>query len=244
MRNPVLVLASASPARLATLRRAGINPEVHAADIDEDEIRQSVPSASAARQVLELAKAKSRAVVREISAARIAACADSAANPDTDAARLARLTEAQSVLVVGCDSMLEFAGQILGKPHSPERALQRVRALSGASATLHTGHWVVLLDAGEPIRETGATGSTVVHFATFTPAEASAYVATGEPLEVAGSFTIDGLGGAFISGIEGDYHNVVGISLPLLRSLVTDLGVTWTDLWSLSNPSPTAQSQP
>lgn len=242
MRNPVLVLASASPARLATLRRAGINPEVHAADVDEDEIRQSVASASAAQQVLELAKAKSRAVAHEISAARTAACSDSAARPDSDVARLAGFLETQSVLVVGCDSMLEFAGQILGKPHSPERALSRVRALSGASATLHTGHWVVLLDAGEPIREIGATGSTVVHFDTFTPAEARAYVATGEPLEVAGSFTIDGLGGAFIRGIEGDYHNVVGISLPLLRSLVTDLGITWTDLWSLPNPSSADQS--
>jgi septum formation protein len=96
---------------------------------------------------------------------------------------------------------------------------------------LHTGHHVVLRSAGGEQRRT-AVGSTTVHFGPMTDAEVDAYVATGEPLEVAGSFTIDGLGGPFVERIEGDHHNVVGISLPLLRRLLAELGVGWPDLWS------------
>lgn len=185
--------------------------------------------------------------------------------PVTEAA----ITGERATIVVGCDSMLEFGGQVLGKPHSPEIALARVQALSGASGVLHTGHWVVLLDSASRgasrvdaafggaglfeadsrgaipqsslnslkldipgARQAGATESTTVRFADFSEAEAAAYVDSGEPLEVAGSFTIDGLGGAFIRGIEGDPHNVVGISLPCLRCLLTELGVFWPDLWA------------
>lgn len=129
-------------------------------------------------------------------------------------------------LIIGCDSVLAFQGEILGKPADAEEATGRWRRMSGHSGVLHTGHCVRRGD-----REFIDTASTTVHFADVTEKEIAAYVATGEPLHVAGAFTIDGLGGAFITGIEGDHHNVVGLSLPLLRTLVADLGVGWTDLW-------------
>ena len=129
-------------------------------------------------------------------------------------------------LVIGCDSVLAFENGILGKPDDARDAAMRWRRMRGKSGILHTGH-CVRLDG----REFVETASTVVHFADVTDAEIDAYVASGEPLRVAGAFTIDGLGGAFIRGIEGDPHNVVGISVPLLRELVADLGISWTDLW-------------
>jgi septum formation protein len=132
-------------------------------------------------------------------------------------------------LVLGCDSVLELDGEALGKPHDPDEARRRWQAMRGRSGVLHSGH--VLRDVASG-RVASATGSTTVHFADVTDAEIDAYVATGEPLQVAGAFTIDGLGGAFITGIEGDHHNVVGVSLPLLRDLVLELGHGWPDLWS------------
>ncbi len=129
-------------------------------------------------------------------------------------------------LVIGCDSVLAFEGEILGKPSDAHEAIGRWRRMRGRSGVLHTGHCVRRGD-----QEFIDTASTTVHFAEVTDQEIEAYVATGEPLHVAGAFTIDGLSGAFITGIEGDHHNVVGISLPLLRTLVADLGITWTDLW-------------
>ncbi len=130
-------------------------------------------------------------------------------------------------LIIGCDSVLAFENGILGKPDDARDAVLRWRRMRGKSGILHTGHCVRL---GE--REFVETASTVVYFADITDAEIDAYVATGEPLRVAGAFTIDGLGAAFVTGIEGDPHNVVGISVPLLRELVADLGIAWTDLWS------------
>lgn len=207
-----LVLASASPARRKVLQGAGLRPMVRVSHVDEDALLAELRSRAAGptEQVLALAQAKARAVAGELEA------------PGAD------------TLVVGCDSMLEFHGEVLGKPHNPEVALARVRALAGDCGVLHTGHWVMRLrsDAAEPVAQVGRTESTVVHFADFSEAEARAYVASGEPLEVAGSFTIDGLGGAFISGIEGDPHNVIGISLPLLRKLAGELGIFWPSLWA------------
>lgn len=130
-------------------------------------------------------------------------------------------------LVIGCDSVLAFEGEILGKPVDAQEASGRWRRMRGRSGVLHTGH-CVRRGAAEFID----TASTTVHFADISDKEIEAYVATGEPLHVAGAFTIDGLGGAFITGIEGDHHNVVGISLPLLRTLLADLDITWTDLWA------------
>ena len=129
-------------------------------------------------------------------------------------------------LVIGCDSVLAFEGEIFGKPAGPVEAAGRWRRMRGRSGVLHTGHCVRRGD-----EEFVETASTIVHFADITDAEIDAYVATGEPLHVAGAFTIDGLGGAFVTGVEGDHHNVIGLSLPLLRELVGDLGIAWTDLW-------------
>nr|MCW2727020.1 septum formation inhibitor Maf [Aeromicrobium sp.] len=191
-----VVLASQSPARLATLRSAGIEPEVIVSGVDED----IITSTDAGNLAAALAQLKCRAV---------------AAGVDDDA------------LVIGCDSVLAFEGEIFGKPGSPDEAAGRWRRMRGRSGVLHTGHCVRRGDV-----ELVETASTIVHFAAITDAEIDAYVATGEPLHVAGAFTIDGLGGAFIAGIEGDHHNVVGLSLPLLRDLVGDLGISWPDLWN------------
>ncbi len=127
--------------------------------------------------------------------------------------------------------MLELDGEVLGKPASPGEARDRWRAMRGRTGVLHTGHWLVdLRDDGRP--ESGETSSTSVTFADVTDAEIDAYVATGEPLHVAGAFTIDGLGGAFVERVDGDHHGVVGLSLPTLRRLLLARGVAWTDLWA------------
>ncbi len=212
------VLASASPARLATLRSAGFAPEVQVSGVDEDE---ALGAARAARgeephgrhvvgtstddDVLVLARAKAEAVA-------------AMQGGEADA------------VVLGCDSMLELDGRQLGKPADAAEAVERWRAMRGRTGVLHTGHWLVDTRAG--LREAGATASTVVHFADLSDREVEAYVATGEPLLVAGAFTVDGLGGPFVTAIEGDYHAVVGVSLPLLRTLLDELGLTVMDLWS------------
>jgi septum formation protein len=193
-----LVLASASPARLATLKSAGIEPSVVVSGVDESQV-SGLAAADLAQRLAEL---KCAAVAAEVGSGR---------------------------LVLGCDSVLELDGEPLGKPADPDEAVGRWRAMRGRSGVLHTGH--CLRDTATGEQATG-TGSTVVHFAEVTDDEIAAYVESGEPLQVAGAFTIDGLGGAFVTGIEGDHHNVVGLSLPLLRGLVTELGHTWTDLWS------------
>jgi septum formation protein len=192
-----LVLASQSPARLATLRAAGLDPEVVVSGVDETQVTSTDPANLAAA----LAQLKCRAVAERV---------------EDDA------------LVVGCDSVLAFEGEILGKPADAADATARWRRMRGRSGVLHTGHCVRRGD-----EEFLDSASTVVHFADVTDAEIAAYVATGEPLHVAGAFTLDGYGGAFVRGIEGDPHNVVGISLPLLRHLVADVGVEWTSLWTV-----------
>jgi len=141
----------------------------------------------------------------------------------------ARAEVPAGALVLGCDSVLELDGQALGKPGSPEEAARRWRAMRGRTGVLHSGHSLHDTATG---RVAEATVSTTVHFADVTDDEIEAYVTTGEPLHVAGAFTIDGLGGAFVSGVEGDHHNVVGLSLPRLRLLVAELGHSWTALWS------------
>jgi septum formation protein len=195
-----LVLASQSPARLATLRSAGLVPEVVVSGVDESTVDLDDP----AELSLELARRKARAVA-------------SSRGVDSPA------------LVVGCDSVLELDGTVHGKPGSAAVAVSRWREMRGRSGVLHTGHWVVDTDSG---REVGRGGATTVHFAAVTDEEIDAYVRSGEPLHVAGAFTLDGLGGAYVTGIEGDPHNVVGISLPLLRELLAELGVAWHSLWA------------
>ncbi|GAB2885542.1 Maf family protein [Nocardioides pacificus] len=199
-----LVLASASPARLATLRSAGIEPVVIVSGVDESQL-DGLPPAELA---LGLAQLKCRAVV------------EGSGVPD-------------DALVLGCDSVLELDGTALGKPVDAPDAVRRWQQMRGRSAVLHTGHH--LYDTGHDTRAEGArsaTASTTVHFADVDDDEIAAYVATGEPLWVAGAFTVDGLGGAFVRGIEGDHHNVVGVSLPLVRELAAQLGHSWPDLWN------------
>lgn len=198
--------------------------------VDEDAVLAGVSSAPFAEQVLTLARAKARQVADLVGA-------DGGARPAAPSA-----ARSGSALVLGCDSMLELDGSLQGKPADATEARDRWRRMSGASGVLHTGHWLVRLpgapgagDAGGPgrggRREVGATSSTTVHFAEVGEDEAAAYVATGEPLAVAGAFTVDGLGAAFVRGVEGDHHGVVGVSVPLLRRLAGDLGVFWPDLW-------------
>lgn len=195
-----LVLASASPARLATLRAAGVEPVVIVSGVDEDQL-DDLPPAELALQLAELK------------------CAAVAGRDDVPA----------GALVLGCDSVLELDDRALGKPGTAEEAAARWREMRGRTGVLHSGH--CLRDTTDG-RTAAATASTVVHFADVDDDEIAAYVATGEPLHVAGAFTVDGLGGAFVTGIEGDHHNVVGLSLPLLRTLVAELGHRYTDLWS------------
>lgn len=195
-----LVLASASPARLATLRSAGVEPTVIVSGVDESQV-DGLPPAELALQLAEL---------------KCAAVAVRADLPD-------------AALVIGCDSILELNGEALGKPADADEAVRRWQAMRGRTGTLHTGHSLHDTATG---KVAAATASTVVHFADLTDEEIAAYVATGEPLQVAGAFTVDGLGGAFVTGIEGDYHNVVGLSLPLFRDLLLELGHAWTELWT------------
>ena len=192
-----------------TLRRAGVEPSVVVSNVDESavlrEATERLGPLEPADVALLLARAKAEAVA-------------------------SRQTGA---LVLGCDSVLELDGEAHGKPADAAEAIARWRRMSGRSRVLHTGHW--LRDerdeaTGGTGATLGATASTTVHFATLTEQEIETYVTTGEPLAVAGAFTVDGLGGAFVTGIEGDHHNVVGLSLPLLRELLDEIGVGWFDV--------------
>ena len=131
-------------------------------------------------------------------------------------------------LVLGCDSALLLDGEMLGKPHLPEVAIARWQKMRGQTGILCSGHWLIDGETGEA---TGKVTQTTVKFANLTDEQIRKYVATGEPLQVAGAFTIDGIGGAFVERIEGDYHTVVGLSLVALRELVTELGHDYQSLW-------------
>ena len=148
----------------------------------------------------------------------------------------------RAALVLGCDSVLEIDGEVHGKPGNVAEATQRWRRMRGRSGVLHTGHWLVDDRPDGSGATLGATASTTVHFARVSDVEIEAYVATGEPLLVAGGFTIDGLGGPFVTAIEGDYHNVVGLSLPLLRDLLEQVEVGWFDVVGLGEESTEATS--
>lgn len=231
-----LVLASASPARATTLRAAGIVPLVRVSDVDEPAVlaqaRERFGALEPEDAVLVLAQAKAEDVARAVE--RAAADAEHDDGASDFAGRHVAPLDADDALVLGCDSMLEIDGDVLGKPADAAEAVARWQQMRGRSATLHTGHWIVDLrdpEAGGTGATLGATSSTVVHFADVSDAEVEAYVATGEPLHVAGAFTIDGLGGPFVRGVEGDHHAVVGLSLPLLRELLGELGLTVVELW-------------
>ncbi|MER5947251.1 nucleoside triphosphate pyrophosphatase [Streptomyces sp. NPDC001904] len=148
---------------------------------------------------------------------------------EAKASVVAARPEARDALVVGCDSVLDLDGEALGKPADAEEATARWKAMRGRAGTLQTGHCVYDTASG---RYASGTGSTVVRFGEPTDAEIAAYVATGEPLYVAGAFTLDGRSGPFVDGIDGDHGNVLGLSLPLLRRLLAELGVSVTELWA------------
>jgi septum formation protein len=195
-----LILASASPARLATLRAVGLDPEVIVSGVDEDNIELDDP----AEYALKLAQLKAVAVAAD--------------NPRS--------------LVIGCDSVLEFDGEILGKPADAADATERWRRMRGNAGILHTGH--CLIDTHREVW-LARSAATQVRFAHLDDEEIDAYVATREPLRVAGAFTLDGHGAAYVSGITGDPHNVVGISVPLLRLMFDELGFIWHEFWRPAN---------
>lgn len=205
-----LVLASASPARHQLLRAAGIEPAVEVSGVDEEALVAELgPDAGFADTVVALALAKARAT-----AARVAG-----AHPDA--------------VVLGADSMLLVDNQLVGKPGTVDAARGRWDQMSGRAAELLTGHAVVRVSDGAPGPEITGHASTAVSFAEPSTAELEAYLATGEPLGVAGAFTLDGRGGWFVEGVEGDPSNVVGLSLPLTRRMLAELGIVVTDLWTV-----------
>jgi septum formation protein len=199
---PTLVLASASPARKALLNSAGIETEIIVSGVDESAVEAGSPEALCSV----LARLKAHSV----------------------ADKLKHRAQQDADLVLGCDSVLAFDGEILGKPASAEEAAKRWYAMRGRCGVLHTGHCLVDLSTG---RSAEGVGSTVVHFAAVSDDEIRSYVDSGEPLHVAGAFTIDGRGAPFVERIEGDHGNVVGLSLPLLRRLLHDLDRSIVDLW-------------
>ena len=196
-----IVLASGSPARLAVLRAAGLEPEVVVSGVDETAFSAATPAELAGQ----LARAKAAAVAASLPG------------------RLA------GALVIGCDSLLDLDGRALGKPASAAEAAARWREMSGRSGTLVTGHCVINAATGQ---RAAAVAATTVRFGTPSERQVAAYVASGEPLAVAGAFTLDGRGGWFVDGIDGDHGNVLGISLPLLRRLLAELGFDVTELWA------------
>ena len=180
---------------------------------DEESIIEPDPVALVAA----LARAKAEAVAASLRSLRYERSSES---------RRAGSSTVDDAIVIGCDSVLAFEGEIHGKPADAAEATARWQRLRGGTGVLHTGHHVI---HGSGART--AVASTTVRFADLTDAEIDAYVATGEPVEVAGAFTIDGLGGAYVTGISGDHHAVVGISLPLLRTMLAELGIPWHTLW-------------
>ncbi|GAA4834399.1 Maf family protein [Saccharopolyspora rosea] len=206
------VLASASPARLSVLRSAGIDPLVRVSGVDEDAVTAALVDPAPAEVVTALAEAKADAVVGDVAAVE----------PDA--------------VIVGCDSMLlTGTGEIVGKPGTAEAAAKRWRQNAGGTGELLTGHAVVRLRDGEVVDRTSAHLGTTVRFGEPTDTEIDAYVATGEPLHVAGGFTLEGFGGWFVEGVDGDPSSVLGISLPLTRKLLADVGVGIVTLWRTPN---------
>ncbi|MEV7633587.1 Maf family nucleotide pyrophosphatase [Microbacterium sp. NPDC089318] len=209
-------LASTSPARLMLLRQAGIEPLIISPAVDEDSVAAGATAERGGalapdELVLLLARAKAAEVAHRLLEE----------HPEFDG------------IVIGGDSMFEIGGQVHGKPYTPEAARERWQQMRGRTGILHSGHSVFRVAPGADMVEAAAVAEAAVTFAAdVTDAELDAYIGSGEPLHVAGAFTVDSLGGAFITRVEGDPSTVVGMSLSTLRSLARELGVVWTDLWS------------
>ena len=204
MSYPV-ILASNSPARLMLLKTQKINPIVIPSDINEKELEESLKDSSITKIVQELSIPKAKYVLEN------------------------NVSLAEGILIAA-DSMLEFENKSYGKPLIAESAIKRWKNMRGKSGTLHTGHTIIRLDNKQSISK---VVSTKVFFANIDDEEIIDYVATTEPLNVAGAFTIDSLGAAFISKVEGDHSNVIGLSLPIVREMVKELGLSWTKMWDI-----------
>lgn len=191
------VLASASPARLRLLEQAGLHPLVLVSGVDEEAIEEAMRERPVGEVALALARAKAEAVA--------------SAAP-------------HNALVLGCDSIFEVDGVRLGKPPTPEEAIRRWQVMRGHGGTLHTGHWCIDVASG---RSAGETVATEVLMGDADDDEIADYIATGEPLLVAGGFTLDGLGAPFVAGVVGDPGNVIGVSLPAVRRLARQCGHGW-----------------
>lgn len=222
------ILASASPARRHVLEEAGLSPEIMAVDLDEAAVIEAVNDADAETNPRPTVSPKR--LVSTLACEKARKCAE-----DLD-------LSTPSTLILGCDSMLEVNGEVVGKPHTSEVAVERIKQLRNNWVTLWTGHHLIRLDTSgsshgahkprvDVRHEAKYAVSTRIKFGDLSDGEIAAYVATGEPLEVAGAFTLDGRGSAFIEQIEGDPQNVIGVSVYTLRQLAKELGVFWPDLW-------------
>lgn len=212
-----IVLASASPSRLRLLRMVGIEPTVLVSGVDEESKEYELLSPKELVIALAIVKAHTVATMAR-------------SNPS----KSFDLGATTPKIVIGCDSTFEFEGVSLGKPGTRERAIERCKAIQGKSGVLHTGHCIIDLNS---MKEYSDIASTRVHFETMSDSEIEAYVDSGEPLNVAGGFTLDGLSAPFIRAIEGDWSNVIGLSLPLVRRAITSFGYEWFDLATEGNPN-------
>jgi len=201
-----VILASASPARLMLLRSQKINPIVIPSEINERQIEEKHKGQSTEVIVEKLSIAKANYVLEN--------------NLSIDKG-----------ILIAADSMLEFDSKSFGKPLNASNAIERWKQMRGKTGILHTGHTVIRLDNKQTISRVVATK---VQFANIDDEEIIAYVASGEPLQVAGAFTLDSLGAAFVTQVQGDHSNVVGLSLPTLREIVRELGLSWTSLWEMA----------
>lgn len=204
------MLASASAGRLKVLRQAGVDPLVVVSGVDEDAVAVALgPDATPTDVVSALARAKAEQVAAGLDGAVAADC-----------------------VVLGCDSMLFIDDRLCGKPGSPDAALGQWHLMGGRSGGLYTGHCLLRVSDGAIAHREVESACTTVHFAEPTDEDLRAYVAGGEPWHVAGGFTLDGLGGWFVDGIDGDPSNVIGVSLPLLRTLLGRVGLSVAALWA------------
>jgi nucleoside triphosphate pyrophosphatase len=208
-----LVLASASPGRRKVLRQAGIDPLVIVSGVDEDAVVAGLdPDATPGVVTTALAAAKAEAVTHALDPSVGADC-----------------------VIIGCDSMLYRDGELLGKPPSVDAARAGWQQMAGRSGRLYTGHCVIRLRDNSIAYRAADAVFTTVNFGVPSAADLDAYIGHGEPLAVAGGFTLDGRGGWFVDGVEGDPSAVIGIGLPLTRRLLELAGLSISELWA-SNP--------